>query len=1049
MHDFSRFRYQYLNRRCVSKAQCNSIPVEVQESSNVTAGNSKGCLKHKGSHVIFKDSCLPKCPVGYEANEKMYCQMCNEGRCQKECYGAEVKSMEDAEKLRGCTHINGSIEVVIKSENSKILRSVLEENLGSIEVIYGHLKVSRSSLTDLNCFKNLSVIYGSSTNETNEKFALMISENQNLQELWNWDAKKDLTVLGGKLFIHYNPKLCLQQISKLLNLINFKTNFTELEISSESNGDKFPCKTLKIDVSVTKRSHDYIEIHIPYSPNTFRYVLYYTKDSKKDVKMFDDVDQCSDNGWRTKDFSVDNEYSRIYGCVVNLTDLEPDTQYAFHVATYTINSIGATSDMRYASTFPTTPTVVTKLEAFSNTSSTVIVQWQPPKKSNGKLSEYVVTWYPLQEDKLFLLQRNYCEYPMDFTLESDKPLHDNPKKRADPQDCCIGVKNTEFDMKQNIDQSLSSFVKTHINDMLPKTPTSSNVGSYFSSYNYKNKFTLSKYLLNTNQMPANNKHFYHSYKNTKIKTNSKCTDTKKNLSNTIEEARLPANSPIFVIEKLLHFQSYVITVKACRKLHEEEDNLSEDLRCSNEEIAIVRTLKEELADEVNSKMVRHYLIGRTLFIKWEVPETPNGLIVAFEIQYQRRDSGASNYITECITHAKYEKGNRGYTIDGIPFGKYKFRIRAISLSGKGPFTNFLPFEVVNATLSFADAVFIILISFLIIFITVTFLSYIFRKKNTKIVIVDDNPNYHYNPDHYEVQREDVEFVHELGIGRFGTVFQGVLRPNNTICAIKTIPSDASEDYRNEFLGEATTMKSMSQAYHVVRLLGVVSSGNPPLLLMELMELGDLKTFLRSMRSSLSFGSGLMIQMASEIADAMTFMETNKFVHRDLAARNCMVSSTLTIKIGDFGMARDVYETDYYRKTNRGLLPIRWMAPESLQDGEFTSQSDVWSYGVVLWEVVTMAEQPFQGLGNDEVLQQVIAGRRLDVPSHCPAPLKPIIKSCWCTKSRERSSFMHIMSSLQFYHDDEFRRVAYYYSSEAAALRQNTWEYVDIQPLPGH
>ena len=177
----------------------------------------------------------------------------------------------------------------------------------------------------------------------------------------------------------------------------------------------------------------------------------------------------------------------------------------------------------------------------------------------------------------------------------------------------------------------------------------------------------------------------------------------------------------------------------------------------------------------------------------------------------------------------------------------------------------------------------------------------------------------------------------------------------------------------------------------MRLLGVVSRGQPTLVVMELMTNGDLKSYLRSHRPETNENSALeptsfegmeindnskrrppslerILRMAVEIADGMAYLAAKKFVHRDLAARNCMVAEDLTVKIGDFGMTRDIYETDYYRKGTKGLLPVRWMAPESLKDGVFTSYSDVWSYGVVLWEMVTLASQPYQGLSNDQVIQ---------------------------------------------------------------------------------
>ena len=134
----------------------------------------------------------------------------------------------------------------------------------------------------------------------------------------------------------------------------------------------------------------------------------------------------------------------------------------------------------------------------------------------------------------------------------------------------------------------------------------------------------------------------------------------------------------------------------------------------------------------------------------------------------------------------------------------------------------------------------------------------------------------------------------------------------------------------------------------------------------------------------------LVSMCVDVAKGCCYLEELHFVHRDLAARNCLVSSadpTLrVVKIGDFGLARDIYRNDYYRKEGEGLLPVRWMAPESLVDGVFTSQTDVWSFGVLLWEILTLGQQPYPARTNLQVLHFVRNGGRLDRPPDCPDSL---------------------------------------------------------------
>ncbi|GFY37051.1 insulin receptor [Trichonephila inaurata madagascariensis] len=237
-------------------------------------------------------------------------------------------------------------------------------------------------------------------------------------------------------------------------------------------------------------------------------------------------------------------------------------------------------------------------------------------------------------------------------------------------------------------------------------------------------------------------------------------------------------------------------------------------------------------------------------------------------------------------------------------------------------------------------------------------------------------------------------------------------------------------------------------HHVVKLLGVVSKGHPTLVIMELMGKGDLKAYLRSRRpdNEENIGNHIVppptlseiLQMAVEIADGMTYLAAKKFVHRDLAARNCMVSDDLTVKIGDFGMTRDIYETDYYRKGGKGLLPVRWMAPECLKDGLFSSQSDVWSYGVVLWEMATLASQPYQGLANEQVLHFVISGGKMSKPENCPAKLYAIMELCWAKNPKARPTFTELIDMLlPDINQNHFREVSFYFTQRLETSAKET------------
>ncbi|XP_036611703.1 proto-oncogene tyrosine-protein kinase ROS-like [Trichosurus vulpecula] len=247
-------------------------------------------------------------------------------------------------------------------------------------------------------------------------------------------------------------------------------------------------------------------------------------------------------------------------------------------------------------------------------------------------------------------------------------------------------------------------------------------------------------------------------------------------------------------------------------------------------------------------------------------------------------------------------------------------------------------------------------------------------------------------------RDQLTLMSFLGSGAFGEVFEGVAKDimapgtGNLKVAVKTLRKGATDLEKSEFLKEACLMSHFDHP-HIIKLWGVCLQNEPQFLLLELMEGKDLLSFLRGARGTPYqdplLGIGDLIAICIDVARGCTYLEKMHFVHRDLAARNCLVSvkeytsHSRKVKIGDFGLARDIYKNDYYRKEGESLLPVRWMAPESLIDGVFTNQSDVWSFGVLMWEVMTLGQQPYPARTNPEVLHFVRSGGRLERPCNCP------------------------------------------------------------------
>lgn len=278
-------------------------------------------------------------------------------------------------------------------------------------------------------------------------------------------------------------------------------------------------------------------------------------------------------------------------------------------------------------------------------------------------------------------------------------------------------------------------------------------------------------------------------------------------------------------------------------------------------------------------------------------------------------------------------------------------------------------------------------------------------------------------DGWEIPRKDVVLNRVLGEGAFGTVMGGEMHKEKegwVAVAVKTLKLDHKVEEKLDFFREVDMMKSFKHE-NIVQLWGVCTRKEPMYAVMEFLLHGDLKTYLLSRRNLVGQGvkeaeevkAENLTQMAVDVAKGLDFLHSLKYVHRDIACRNCLVHANKTVKISDFGMTRHISSTDYYRFSRKAMLPVRWTAPEALKDGIYSAKSDIWSFGVLVFEIVTFGSFPYQGLSNKEVLDYVGKGNLLMLPEKCPPELKSFIRWCLSYDPGYRPDLLDIISFLNF------------------------------------
>ncbi|KAL6082867.1 hypothetical protein STEG23_002561 [Scotinomys teguina] len=284
---------------------------------------------------------------------------------------------------------------------------------------------------------------------------------------------------------------------------------------------------------------------------------------------------------------------------------------------------------------------------------------------------------------------------------------------------------------------------------------------------------------------------------------------------------------------------------------------------------------------------------------------------------------------------------------------------------------------------------------------------------------------------WELSRTRLTLGKPLGEGCFGQVVMaeaiGIDKDHTAkpvTVAVKMLKDDATDKDLSDLVSEMEMMKMIGKHKNIINLLGACTQGGPLYVLVEYAAKGNLREFLRARRPpgmDYSFDACRLpeeqltckdlVSCAYQVARGMEYLASQKCIHRDLAARNVLVTEDNVMKIADFGLARDVHNLDYYKKTTNGRLPVKWMAPEALFDRVYTHQSDVWSFGVLLWEIFTLGGSPYPGIPVEELFKLLKEGHRMDKPANCTHDLYMIMRECWHAVPSQRPTFKQLVEDL--------------------------------------
>ncbi|XP_055593448.1 insulin-like growth factor 1 receptor [Uranotaenia lowii] len=624
------------------------------------------CIDRGG--LIFQGECVEECPAGFsatpadelEANLTSHtCYPCP-GRCPKVCGSTQVMFLADAERLEGCTIINGTLQIRMMQDHPNLIEE-LRASLGAIEEIMGYLKVYRSTtLASLDFLENLEVIHGD-YELGHGSYAIMVYENRNLQRLWDFSTKRLIRLLKGSMYFINNALLCNSQITWLKKIAEY--NDTDDFINTGSNGYLRACNSVSLNAKVDVLTSRNVTLKwTRYKPaadqHLVGYVIYYTK-SNKERSPLDDLEVCSEYGWQSKMILSNETKTEKHFLAYNLTGLQPATRYAFYVKTETVslkdhlmdNKVGQSSVL-YFKTKISKPNPPLWLRTISKTDNSITFSWRILKAEVEIVNRYHVDVFVQPDNQAMLERRNYCLYPPAMEEET------STDGKCSIENCC-----SEDDLQMDV----PDIAESDDDEVYFRRKREVSSSSYSTTVDIPSDGFQEK-MYSFLREPSSD--------DSGIDRSRRKRETEE-LVNRIAFYDFFADRKDFTVNNLLPYTYYTFQLFAC--------SAPEPKFCSPYSIFSDRTEPSLTACAISNVTTEKN--KDALKVRFHEPEIANGLVVAFNIQLRSFTDPSESHISYCITRQEHDHAGHQYTFRNLSQGDYGIRVQGVCLGGPGQFSD--------------------------------------------------------------------------------------------------------------------------------------------------------------------------------------------------------------------------------------------------------------------------------------------------------------------------------------------------------------------------